>query len=183
MRSWSRKQLLFMGILSVLFMCLILRVKGMETEGILFALCVPALVYLSGVDLKHYEIPLGCNVYIFFLGLLMLFLDVSHWYVYAAGGVLVSGVLLLVYFITRGQGIGLGDIKLMAAAGLLLGFQRIIVAFLVGAVAGSVIHLTLMRFKHKDSVLAFGPYLAFGIICAMLYGEKMIAWYLKFCGF
>ena len=71
----------------------------------------------------------------------------------------------------------------MAAAGLLLGGPGILLAFLLGSIAGSVIHLSLMKLKGKGRKLAFGPYLAFGIFCAMLYGENIIDWYLAFCGF
>ena len=78
---------------------------------------------------------------------------------------------------TGGKGIGGGDIKLMASAGLLLGWQKIILALFIGSVAGSLIHVTLMELKGKERILAFGPYLAMGIFAAMLYGEKIIWWY------
>ena len=80
---------------------------------------------------------------------------------------------MIIYWITRGNGIGGGDIKLMAAAGLLLGWKEILLALVIGSVAGSVIHLK------KDRVLAFGPYLALGIFFAMLYGNAIITWYLR----
>ena len=67
----------------------------------------------------------------------------------------------------------------MAAAGLLLGWQNILLALMIGSIAGSVIHLTLMKVQGKDRVLAFGPYLAFGIFTAMLYGNEIITWYLS----
>lgn len=86
---------------------------------------------------------------------------------------------MIIYWITRGNGIGGGDIKLMAAAGLLLGWKEILLALVIGSVAGSVIHLILMKVQKKDRVLAFGPYLALGIFFAMLYGNAIITWYLR----
>ena len=70
-------------------------------------------------------------------------------------------LFLIIYWITKGRGIGGGDIKLMAAAGLLLGWQNILLSLMIGSIAGSVIHLALMKIQGKDRVLAFGPYLAF----------------------
>lgn len=89
---------------------------------------------------------------------------------------------MLIYLITKGRGIGGGDIKLMAAAGLLLGWQKILLSLMIGSIAGSVIHLTLMKLKNKERVLAFGPYLALGIFIAMLYGNELINWYLALFG-
>jgi len=94
------------------------------------------------------------------------------------GAVLVSGFLLLLYLVTKGRGIGGGDIKLMAAAGLFLGWKSIVLAFIIGCVAGSIIHLIRMKVSNKDHVLAFGPYLAFGIFVACLWGEKIVDAYL-----
>lgn len=157
--------------------------KGPAAVSILFCLCASALLVLSVIDWRTYVIPPECSILIGILGVVRLLLDREHWYRYAAGAVLVSGVFLLIYLFTKGKGIGGGDIKLMAAAGLLLGWQKILLALMLGSLAGSLIHLTLMKLHKKDRVLAFGPYLAFGIFVAMLYGGEIINWYLSFIGF
>lgn len=155
-------------------------VKGFTIESILFCICTSVLLVLAVIDFRTYEIPFGCNVIIGILGAVRMVTDLSHWYDYAIGFCAVSGLFLLVYLITRGRGIGGGDIKLMASAGLLLGWQNILLSLMIGSIAGSVIHLTLMKLKKKERVLAFGPYLALGIFAAMLYGNEMIKWYLSF---
>ena len=71
----------------------------------------------------------------------------------------------------------------LVAAGLLLGWKGILLALAVGSVTGSVVHITLMKLKKKDRVLAFGPYLSAGIFLAMLYGRELMEWYLRLCGF
>ncbi len=68
------------------------------------------------------------------------------------------------YYLTRGKGIGGGDVKLAAAAGLFMGGQRILPAMLAGLAAGAAIHPVLMKLKGKGRVLALGPYLSFGIL-------------------
>ena len=152
--------------------------KGFQPESILFCICASVLIVISVIDWRTYEIPFGCNIVIGILGIVRVILDLAHWYDYVIGFFAVSGLFLIIYWITKGRGIGGGDIKLMAAAGLLLGWQNILLALMIGSIAGSVIHLTLMKVQGKDRVLAFGPYLALGIFVSMLYGNNLITWYL-----
>ena len=153
--------------------------KGFQPESILFCICASVLIVISVIDWRTYEIPFGCNIVIGILGIVRVILDLAHWYDYVIGFFAVSGLFLIIYWITKGRGIGGGDIKLMAAAGLLLGWQNILLSLMIGSIAGSVIHLALMKIQAKDRVLAFGPYLAFGIFAAMLYGNEIITWYLS----
>ena len=152
--------------------------KGFQPESILFCICASVLIVISVIDWRTYEIPFGCNIIIGILGIVRVFLNLAHWYDYVIGFFAVSGLFLIIYWITKGRGIGGGDIKLMAAAGLLLGWQNILLSLMIGSIAGSVIHLALMKIQGKDRVLAFGPYLAFGIFISMLYGNDIITWYL-----
>lgn len=158
----------------------IFAVKGFEIESILFCLCASTLIVISVIDWRTYEIPVGCNIIIGILGVVRVCIDPEHFFEYVLGFFVVSGLFLGIYFCTKGRGIGGGDIKLMAAAGLLLGWKCTILALVVGSVLGSVIHLSLMKLKDKDRVLAFGPYLSLGIFIAMLYGDKLLSWYLSF---
>ena len=156
----------------------IFMVNGVNLESILFCICASVLIVISVIDWRTYEIPFGCNIIIGILGIVRVFLNLAHWYDYVIGFFAVSGLFLIIYWITKGRGIGGGDIKLMAAAGLLLGWQNILLSLMIGSIAGSVIHLALMKIQGKDRVLAFGPYLAFGIFISMLYGNDIITWYL-----
>lgn len=157
----------------------IFTVNGWAVESILFCVCASVLIVIAIIDWRTYEIPVGCNIIIGILGMVRMILDLAHWYDYVIGLFAVSGLFLVIYLVSKGRGIGGGDVKLMAAAGLLTGWKNILLALMIGSVAGSVIHLTLMKLKGKDRVLAFGPYLAFGIFVAMLYGKQIIAWYLN----
>ena len=169
-------------LLNGILYLLVVAVKGFTIESVLFCICTSVLIVIAVIDWRTYEIPFGCNVIIGILGMVRIVTDLSHWYEYVIGFCAVSGLFLLIYLITKGRGIGGGDIKLMAAAGLLLGWQKILLSLMIGSIAGSVIHLTLMKLKNKERVLAFGPYLAFGIFIAMLYGNELINWYLALFG-
>lgn len=155
----------------------IFTVNGIRVESFLFAACASSLIVLSLVDLKTFEIPPLCDIVIGIAGVIRMLMNLEKWYVYVIGMAAVSGIFLAVFFITGGSGIGGGDIKLMAAAGLFLGWQSVLLSLFIGSLAGSVIHITLMRWKGKERILAFGPYLAMGIFVSMLYGEKIIQWY------
>lgn len=157
---------------------IIVLVNGFNITSILYCLATSALLALSIIDWRTYEIPPSFNIFIGILGIIRLILDLPHWYNYVIGFVSVSGFLLLIFLVTKGRGIGFGDVKLMAAAGLLLGWKLIILSLGLGCVLGSIIHITLMYVKDKDRVLAFGPYLSLGIFISMLYGEQIIEWYL-----
>ena len=67
----------------------------------------------------------------------------------------------------------------MAAAGLFLGWKCIILAFLIGCILGAVIHSVRMRMSGDNHMLAFGPYLAAGIMIAALWGNTFIQWYIN----
>jgi leader peptidase (prepilin peptidase)/N-methyltransferase len=157
---------------------------GVTMDTLVYCLLGSALIALSVIDFRTYEIPLGINVFIAVLGLVRIVTDIDNWLVYAIGFFSVSVVLLLLYIISKGRAIGGGDIKLMAAAGLILGWQGNILAFVLGCILGSVIHLTRMYIanrqgKEANHQLALGPYLAAGILISALYGPQFINWYIS----
>lgn len=152
---------------------------GVSVETVLYCLLASALLVLSVIDFRTYEIPFGINVFIAVLGGIRVITDLSHWYEYVIGFFAVSLILYLIYIITKGRGIGGGDIKLMAASGLLLGWRCNILAFVLGCIIGSVIHLLRMKFTKAENVLALGPYLSAGIFISALWGEQLINWYLS----
>ena len=99
------------------------------------------------------------------------------------GAVCVSGILLIIYLISGGRAIGGGDIKLMAACGLILGWQQIILAFFLGCIIGSVIHLIRIRGQRGRGICwRWGPYLSAGIFIAALWGNSWIHWYMGMLG-
>jgi len=87
------------------------------------------------------------------------------------GGVMAAGFFLALVLITKGKGMGLGDVKLAGLMGLLLGWKQLVFslyfAFLTGALIG-VILILLKKKKLKDPV-PFGPFLIAGTLLAMLW--------------
>lgn len=156
---------------------------GVSIECLLFCLLASALLVLSVIDFRTYEIPFGTNVFIAGLGLVRILTDWSNWAEYVIGFFAVSAVLYVLYLLTQGKGIGGGDIKLMAASGLLLGWKCNILAFLLGCIIGSICHVIRMRVTKADHVLALGPYLSIGILISALWGNELIGWYFSMLQF
>jgi leader peptidase (prepilin peptidase)/N-methyltransferase len=70
----------------------------------------------------------------------------------------------------------------MMAAGLVVGWKNIIVAFLLACILGAVIHSIRMKVSGEDHVLAFGPYLSMGIVIVMIWGDQICNWYFSMIG-
>lgn len=151
---------------------------GLSIESLLYCLLFSALLALSVIDFRTFEIPVGFNYFILTLGLIRVATDMEDWSTYVIGFLAVSVFLYLLYIVTNGRGIGGGDVKLMATCGLLIGWKLIILSFLLGCILGSVIHIVRMRITKEGHVLAMGPYLSLGVALAVLYGETWIQWYL-----
>ncbi|MBQ8834983.1 MAG: prepilin peptidase [Oscillospiraceae bacterium] len=139
------------------------------------------LMVLSVIDWRTFTIPNGINLVIFLLGVVRLVTDLRNWPLYLIGMASVSLVFLLLHVLTGGNGLGMGDVKLVAAAGLLLGWPKMILAVLIGSLSGAIIHSVRMR-GGAGKKLAFGPYLAAGIWLSALFGGQLISAYLSLFG-
>ena len=147
----------------------------------LYCMLFSMLLVGSVIDWREFIIPNGINLVIFLLGVVRLVTDLQNWSLYLVGMLGVSLVFLLLHILTGGNGLGMGDVKLVAGAGLLLGWPNMILAVLVGSLSGAIIHSVRMK-NGAGRKLAFGPYLAAGIWFAALVGEPLINAYLSLFG-
>lgn len=170
------------GLNGVLYIIVFLA-NGFNIISIVYCLLTSALIVLSIIDWREYIIPNEVNLFILVLGIVVTILDRDHWQEHVIGFLCVSAFLLLIYLVTVGRGIGGGDIKLMACAGLVIGWKIAVLSFILGCLLGSVIHLIRMKVSKAEHKLALGPYLSAGIWLAMLFGTPIINWYLGICGF
>ena len=164
------------GLNGILYV-LVVFVNGFTIESLLYCLMFSALITLSVIDFRTYEIPFGINLFILALGLIKLATDYRNFLDYLIGFISVSGFLYLLFLLTKGRGIGGGDIKLMAVSGLMLGWKCNILALAIGCIVGSIIHIIRMKVSKQDHVLALGPYLSVGIMIAALWGDFLLQWY------
>ena len=150
------------------------------------AIVCSALICIFFIDLEHMLIYNRFIIIIAAGGALTTFYDgytdpIDHIIGALAGG----GVLALLYFgamlIMKREAMGLADVKLVAAAGLLLGWQRLILAILIGSVVGSIVMVAMNRVKNKekDTEYPFGPFICGGVLLALFAGEPILTWYVN----
>jgi leader peptidase (prepilin peptidase)/N-methyltransferase len=75
---------------------------------------------------------------------------------------------------------GLGDVKLLLGVGALLGWRLTLLTIFLGAFTGALVGVILMlkqKERNLQSQIPFGIFLGIGAIVSMLFGERMIAWY------
>lgn len=108
-------------------------------------------------------------------------LSPAGWLPRLIGAFCVSVPMLLLCLAIDGA-FGGGDIKLMAAAGLFLGWQNTLLAMFLGILGGGLYGIWLLAAKRADKKdrFAFGPFLCAGIVIAMLFGEPILQWYCAF---
>ncbi len=178
-KIFSKKTVLITAVNSVIWIILV-HTYGVSTLFLLYALTSTLLVGLSVIDIAIFEIPVQFNVLILVIGSLGTALDYRNWPEHIIGMFLVSGVFLLIALVTKGKGMGGGDIKLMATVGLLIGWKQILLVMALGSILGAVIHSIVMATTKKEHVLAFGPYLSAASVIAMCWGDKIINTYIMF---
>ncbi len=175
----SVKYPLMEAVTGALFV-LIFIFHGMSIESGIWCLASGVLLTISIIDWRTYEIPIGLNGVLLALGLIHLVLDLKNWPDYLIGFVSVSLLLYILYLLSKGRAIGGGDIKLMAVAGLLLGWKLCIFGFIAGCIIGSIVHIIRMKVTGAEHMLAMGPYLSAGLFLGMLFGDRLISAYMGY---
>lgn len=146
---------------------------GLTGELIYAAILFPILIILSLWDMDHKEIPYTCSILIALMGIVSIFTSQVPWYEHLIGAVIIAlpfGVLC--FFGAMGG----GDVQLMAAAGLLLGWS-VVPAAMVGIILGALFGI-LVKAVTKKNVIVFGPFLSIGIGIGFLWGTDIINAYL-----
>ncbi|MCU0078612.1 prepilin peptidase [Extibacter muris] len=142
-------------------------------------LCILAAVTLT--DLYHREIPDICWAAAMILAFLSVWTlpGLSVWE-RAAGSLCVSVPFLVIALIVPGS-FGGGDIKLMAACGLFLGWKvtAVSAAAAVLTAGGSIVYGMVAGRRKIGDVIAFGPFLCIGMLVGIIWGNRVIEWYVS----
>ena len=146
-------------------------------------LLVPVLAFMAMVsayeDIKYQEIQDGASIIGLIWGILLMIYQRGSMLHSVYGLLIGGGVLLLIALLTKGEGMGGADIKLMAAYGLLLQYKLAVFALLVSFVLGSIIGIFLLVSgrKQRNDAIAFSPYLSLGALIAVFCGDAIIRLY------
>jgi leader peptidase (prepilin peptidase)/N-methyltransferase len=158
---------------------------GVTITTVGYFVFIAALVAVTFIDLDHQIIPNVISLPGIVVGLVFSLISptLTLWDsllgVVAGAGVLLT-VFWVYYLVTHQEGLGMGDPKLLAMIGAFLGWRAIGFTLFCASLVGSIIGVALMRYYHADRKMAlpFGPFLAFGAICYLFFGEQLIDWYL-----
>lgn len=142
------------------------------------------LVVCTFIDFDHMILPDEFTLSGIVIGLIGAALNPHREFMDAFLGVLMGGGFLwgmayVYYLLTKNEGMGGGDIKLLAWIGALLGWKAIPFVIMSSAIVGSVVGIVMSR-KQKaglKTVIPFGPYLALGAIFYLFGGETIALWY------
>jgi leader peptidase (prepilin peptidase)/N-methyltransferase len=146
---------------------------------------VAALIAITVIDLYHQIIPDGISLPGIGVGLLASLVIPQITFFNSLMGILLGGgslflVATLYEWIFKREGMGGGDVKLLAMIGAFLGWKAVILTILLSSLIGSTTGILIMILKGKDFKYAipFGPFLSMGAVIALFYGENLIRWYL-----
>ena len=149
-----------------------------------FIFCA-ALIVISFIDLKLQIIPNSISLPGIPLCFLCSFAVPWTNPLESAIGILVGGGLLYgvaagYWYLMKKEGMGGGDIKLLAMIGAFLGWKGALMALVMGSFAGSMVGIGIMLLRGKDLKYAvpFGPFLSLGAVCSLLYGQELLHWYM-----
>lgn len=169
-------------VTAILFLLTYIKI-GFVVVLILYLILTSILITISFIDIDHRIIPNKINLFALILFIVSnLLIGYINWKSAILGSFIGGGFLFLLVLLTRGAGMGMGDVKLMGVLGLFLGFKNTILALLLSFILGGFfgVWLLLHRKKGKRDEIPFGPWLAVGTFLSLLYGREIIDWYIGF---
>lgn len=182
-------ELLTAAVFTVLFIF-----YGFSVPFAAFAYLMTILIAVFFIDIKHRIIPNGLvaaglagGAVFFAINCIRPFEEIfgdDKWWTPLAGLFPGSVFLLLVavlgsFIYKTDDAMGMGDVKLMAAAGIFLGWRLCLAALFISVILGGLVSvfLILFRLKKRKDTVAFGPFIVAGTFTAMLFGQYILKWY------
>jgi leader peptidase (prepilin peptidase) / N-methyltransferase len=165
------------------------REYGWQAEFFIELLFACALLVIFFIDLDTMLIPDVISLPGIVIGLATSLVTPRLSWMDSLLGIFLGGgffyLIAMGYRWWRGQeGLGGGDIKLLAMIGAFLGWPGVVFTILTGSVSGTIVGLIVMRRNRQGltTMLPFGPFLAFGAVCYLFWGGAFLHWYLGGAG-
>ena len=157
---------------------------GLSYTFIFSAIFFSILLVISLIDLESKEIYFSTIIF----GLIVAILySLVEYFIFngniinnVIGAVIGYGIIMIIVIVTGGM--GEGDAEIAGICGLFLGIKGILLALFIAVVTGGIVGsiILLLKLKDKKTAIAFGPYIALGTIISILYGSKIIDFYLNY---
>ncbi len=160
---------------------------GLSIQSLIYIILSSALIIIAFIDLNEQIVPDVISLPGIIIGFTLSFFVPYISFINSALGVFAGGGIILIIglagsVIFKKEAMGGGDVKLAAMIGAFLGWRYIIISlflgFFLGALAGII--LILLKVKSREDVVPFGPFIVLGSFITLLWGEKIISWYIGF---
>ena len=140
---------------------------------------VLVLIFIFVFDLKYYLILDKIVWPALIVGLVINLFIGPNLFDLVLGICLGTGFFLMQYIISNGKWVGLGDVKLGALIGVMLGWKLTLLTFVIAYIIGGLVAMVLLisRQKKFGDVLPMGTFLSLAAIIVLLYGEKILNYY------
>ncbi|MFA0812073.1 prepilin peptidase [Microbulbifer epialgicus] len=162
---------------------------GLSWQALAGCVFTWVLIALTGIDFDKQLLPDNLTLPLLWAGLFInlwgIFAPLQDAVIGAIGGYLSLWLVFHIFKLVTGKdGMGAGDFKILAAIGAWFGWQMLPLVILLSAAVGAIagISWSLLAGRDRRLPIAFGPYLAGAGWIAMLWGEKIVHWYLTFSG-
>ena len=157
---------------------------GPSWTAALYALLFSALVVVTGTDLTHKMIPNVITIPGMVVGLLGAVTVLPVGVINSVLGFTIGGGILwllawLSPYLFGKEGMGGGDIKLLAMVGAFLGWKPALLTIMIGSLTGSIIGISLIALHiiKRDDYIPFGPFLVLGALLSMFFAQPLLDWY------
>ncbi len=159
---------------------------GMSAESLIYYGFIAVLVVITFIDIDHYIIPDVISLPGIPVGVIASFFLPEMTFKTSILGVLLGGGILYTVawtyqFFAHKEGMGGGDIKLLAMIGAFVGWKGVLVTLFIGSIVGTLAGGAVMLYTRSSMKLKipFGPFLAIGAMVHIFFGEDLIYWYLN----
>lgn len=176
------------SVIYLLLFNLLVYFNGLTYLTWVYMLCIFSLLIVFTIDYKYELIPDECHIFIALAAVINICFDLVNWKSYLLGALIGGGSFYLLgalaLLIYKKEGMGFGDVKLMAALGLLFGAKTILVITVLSFALAAIISILLILFKVKkmDSYIPFGPFIVIATVLVMFFDTTFfINVYYSFC--
>ena len=159
---------------------------GITPLGVVRVLFACALIVLFVTDLQHKILPNMITLPGIVIGFICSVFLPPGWFDSLIGIVVGGGVLFAIaegYYRIRGEeGLGMGDVKLLAMIGAFLGWKLVLLTLMLASFSGSILGVALIVSRRGDMkhALPFGTFLAIGAVVSAAWGTPLVDWYFGF---
>lgn len=164
------------GLLAAAYLAL-----GPTTDFAIAVVLLPMLVAITAIDLVHQIIPDVLTIPGTLTGVVANLAAGRVSWLSALLGIALGGGLFFIIILSSGGGMGGGDMKLGAMLGAFLGWNVVLLSIFIAVILGGLAAVALLATgvrKRKDPI-PFGPFLAAGGAVGLIWGERMVTWYLR----